>query len=189
MARPLWEMAVLDLAESANCYTARKEIGRATRIPRRRALRDPSPSPLFFEKLKFLFSVFALGRIPWLSWEARKWHTYATFVRFCICNVASMTMFRAFNDMLLHFKHKRFARHSSSETNFWTPQVAPFQSPSKNARFIAMGAPLFGKVALPLQRGAYLLKAGFRAFSPSFFIHRPKIAPRSPWIDVGSIWD
>ena len=58
------------------------------------------------------------------------------------------------------------------------------------------GSSILGKVVLPLKRGAYFLKAGFRASSPSFFMDRPKIAPRGPridfeWIlmDLGSIWD
>ena len=218
------------------------------------------------------FSIFAPGRIPRLSWEARKWHTYATFVRFCICHLASMTMLRVFHDMLLHLENKRFARDVETKRVFRPPDFLRFWmdvvgyagdllgvgkhqsgirmplscvlafamfasmtmfrfcndmllhitnkrffstllerntsfgilklllfSSKQNCSFYDSGSSILGKVALPPQRGAYFLKAGFRASSPSFFMDRPKIAPRGPridfeWIldgfgiDFGSIW-
>ena len=80
-----------------------------------------------------------------------------------------MTMFRFCNDMLLHITNRPFARARSSETNFLIPAVGALQAPCKNARFTIMGTLLCGKVGLPLQRGAYFVKAGSRASSPSFF--------------------
>ena len=80
-------------------------------VQTKRAFPPPYPPPFCRWMMRGMGDLFR-------SWKARKWHTYATFVRFCICNGASMAKFRVFNDILLHLENKRFVRDVETKRVF-----------------------------------------------------------------------